>query len=325
MDGKVEAYSPGSFSLTSASSAAGTAHSGVVSGPTATANLPASSSSGSPSVSAPVSTHTAPSGSVPQNSVTLQGAPVTAQGSSVQRIVDLHFTNPQEGVIWEKGRAYTISWDKAGGIGSVRIRLDDLLNRTSLWVSEGPDHVITNTGTSRYTVPATLPDSAFTLQIMTPDESYTNRSSRFYIGRSDTDLFVKGVNIGKKHTQHTFSDNSYVMAEIWLKNKGTRELNRVKVAWQIVKEPIGQGIVQGEEIFTNMRPDTWYNKQLSLQYYHGELKITGGSYDHKWGELEEGERYILKFEADPGNTLDEMELVRGNNTYQSEVLTAETY
>ena len=258
--------------------------------------------------------------------MTIQGAPPD-KGTFVQRIVDLHFTNPEEGVIWEKGRAYTTTWDKAGGIGSVKIRLDDLLNRTSLWVSEGPDHVIANTGTYRYTVPATLPDSAFAMQIMTPDESYTNKSSRFYIGRSDTDLFVKGANIGIHHAWREFPyyDRYYVKAEIWLKNKGTKNLNTVKVAWQVVKEPLGQNIVQGEEIFTNMHPDTWYNKQLSLKYCHALERFGDTSYEHKWGKLQEGERYVLRFKADPDNTLGELDLVLGNNTYQTEVLTPETY
>ena len=325
-DGKVEAYSPGPFSLRSASSAAGTKQSKVVSGSKTTANLPASTSSESSVASAPINTHTAPPGSIPQSGMTLQGAP-PAKGTFVQRTVDLHFTNPEDGVIWEKGRDYTISWDKIGGIGSVKIRLDDLLNHTSQWVSQGPDHVTSNTGTYRYTIPSTLPDSAFALQIMTSDGSYTNKSKRFYISQRDTDLFVRWANIGIQHTERKwpFKENYYVRAQIWLKNKGTRDLNTVKVDWQVVKEPLGQNIVQGEEIFRDMHPDTWYNKQLSLKYYHGQVEAIGSTHDHIWGKLQGGERYVLKFRADPGNTLGEMELVLGNNIYQTEVLTPETY
>ena len=325
-DGKVEAYSPGPFSLTVASSSAATTQSGVVSGSNTTAHLPASASSEPSTVSAPINTHTAPPGSIPQSAVTLQGAPV-AKETFVQRIADLHFTNPQDGVIWEKGRPYTINWDKAGGIGSVKIRLDDILNRSSLWVSQGPDHVITNTGAYRYTVPATLPDSAFALQIMTPDESYTNKSNLFYIGRSDTDLFVRGCNFNRIRTENYPHVNRYIEAEIWLKNKGTKNLNTVKVVWQVVKEPLGQGIVQGEEIFTDLLPDTWYNKKLSLKYFHWKQAglFWGNSHDHIWGKLQEGERYVLRFKADPDNTLGELELVLDNNTYQTEILTPETY
>ena len=101
----------------------------------------------------------------------------------------------------------------------------------------------------------------------------------------------------------------------------------MKVAWQVVKEPLGQGIVQGEEIFTDMRPDTWYNKQLSLKYYHKRSAgpLWGPSTDHIWGRLQEGEHYVMRFRADPGNTLGELELVLDNNTYQTEILTPETY
>ncbi len=320
MDGKLEAYSPGPFSLTTASSASGTAHSGVVSGPTATVNLPASSSSGSSSVSAPINTHTAPSGSTPQSAVTLQGAPPD-KGTFVQRLTDLHFTNPQAGVILEKGRTYTISWDKIGDIDSVKIQLDDLLNQASHWVSQGQDHVINNTGTYRYTVPSSLPDSAFTLQIMTPDGRYNNKSNRFYISRSDTDLFLKGSPV-KRVRSGTEIINRYIETEIWLENKGTRNLNTVKVAWQVVKEPIGNCVEQGQEIFTDMLPDTWYKKKLSLKYYH--MGFWGGI-DHKWGKLQVGQCYVLKFKADPDNTLGEMDLVLDNNTYQIEALTPETY
>ena len=325
-DGKVKAYSPGPFSLRPASSAAATNQSDVVSGSNTTANLPASTSSQSSVVSVPINTHTAPPGSIPQSGMTLQGAPV-AKGTLVQRLVDLRFTNPEEGMIWEKGRPYTISWDKIGGIGSVKIRLNDLLNQSSQWVSQGQDHVISNTGTYRYTVPATLPDSAFALQIMNTDESYTNTSNRFYIGRNDTDLFVRGCNFNRVCSKKYPHTNRYIKAEIWLKNKGTRNLNTVKVAWQVVKEPLGQGIVQGEEIFTDMRPNTWYNKQLSLKYYHKKHAglFWGHSTDHIWGRLQEGERYVLRFKADPGNTLGEMDLVLDNNTYQTEILTPETY
>jgi len=325
-DGKVEAYSPRPFSLTAASSAAATTQPGAVSGSNTTATLPASTSSEPSTVSAPINTHTAPPGSTSQSAVTIQGAPPD-KGTFVQRLTGLHFTNPQAGVILEKGRIYTISWDNIGDIGSVKIRLDDLLNQSSHWVSQGPDHVITNTGTYPYTVPATLPDSAFALQIMTPDMSYTNKSKQFYISQRDTDLFVQGRKFKRIRSNKYPDINRYVEAEIWLKNNGTRDLNTVKVAWQVVKEPLGQNIVQGEEIFTNMHPDTWYDKKLSLKYYHKKQAglFWGHSTDHIWGRLQEGERYVMRFKADPGNTLGEMDLVLDNNTYQTEILTPETY
>ncbi|HDP24785.1 MAG TPA: hypothetical protein ENN34_05005 [Deltaproteobacteria bacterium] len=221
----------------------------------------------------------------------------------------------------EKGRTYTISWDNIGDIDSVKIQLNDLLNQASHWVSQGPDHVINNTGTYRYTVPATLPDSAFALQIMTPDGRYNNKSNRFYISRSDTDLFLKGSPVKRIHNEKVGNRNRYIETEIWLENKGTRKLNTVKVAWQVVKEPIGNCVAQGEEIFTDILPDTWYKKKLSLNYYHVGFSGT----NHKWGKLQEGERYVLKFKADPGNTLGELDLVLDNNTYQIEALTPETY
>ena len=227
----------------------------------------------------------------------------------------------------EKGRTYTISWDKIGDIDSVKIQLDDLLNQASHWVSQGSDHVINNTGTYRYTVPASLPDSAFALQIMTPDGRYNNKSNRFYISRSDTDLFLKGSPVKRIHSRNGIYRNRYIETEIWLENKGTRNLNTVKVAWQVVKEPLGNCVAQGEEIFTDMLPDTWYKKKLSLKYLHkrGAGPLWGRSVDHIWGELQVGQRYVLKFKADPGNTLGELDLVLDNNTYQIEALTPETY
>jgi len=325
MDGKLEAYSPGPFSLTTASSAAGTAHSGVVSGPEATANLPASSSSDSSSVSAPINTHTAPSGSVPQSAVTIQGAPVTAQGSSVQRIVDLHFTNPQGGVIWEKGRTYTISWDKTGGIGSVKIQLNDLLNQSSHWVSQGTDHVINNTGNYSFTVPSSFPDSAFALQIMTPDESYTNKSDKFYISRTDTDLKVKAVNFGKKMEYIGAKDMPlnewrYLVSEIWLENKGTKRLSEVKVTWKIIRMPSGRVVKQGEKTFEDLTPGSWYQQNLK-ELYH-EINASSPA---KWGFLKDGETFDLILYADFDNDLRETEFTRNDNTYQTEVITHSTF
>ena len=325
-DGKVSAYSPGPFSLTTASSAAATTQSGVVSGSNTTAHLPASASSESSTVSAPISTHTAPQGSIPQSGMTIQGAPA-AKGTFVQRLVDLHFTNPEEGVIWEKGRTYTISWDKAGDIGSVKIRLNDLLNQSSLWVSQGQDHVISNTGTYRYTIPATLPDSAFALQIMIPDGSYTNKSGKFYISSTDTDLRVRAVNFGRTTThaglkKAPLSKHFYVVSELWLMNKGSHRLNTVPLTWKIVREPSGRVVAEGEKTFSNMTPGSWY-KQNIRECYYSWGNLTGS--DHKWGSLDQGETFVLILYADFDNSLGETELTRDDNTYRTEVVTHSTY
>ena len=325
VDNAVKSYSPEPFSLTAASSAAGTSHSGIVSGSGTTADLPTSSSSGQAGVSAPVNTHTASPGSIPQSGMTLQGAPVTAQGTSVQRIVDMHFTNPQGGVIWEKGRTYTISWDKTGGIGSVKIQLNDLLNQSSHWVSQGTDHVINNTGNYSFTVPSSFPDSAFFLQIMTTDGSYTNKSDKFYISRTDTDLKVKAVNFGKKMEYIGAKDMPlnewrYLVSEIWLENKGTKRLSEVKVTWKIIRMPSGRVVKQGEKTFEDLTPGSWYQQNLK-ELYH-EINASSPA---KWGFLKDGETFDLILYADFDNDLRETEFTRNDNTYQTEVITQSTF
>jgi hypothetical protein len=242
----------------------------------------------------------------------------------VRRIVNLHFTNPKGGEVWEKGRTYTIRWDKAGGIGNVKILLKDPLNQSSLWVSQGDNNVIRNTGYYSFRVPTTLPDSAYEFHIMTPDESYKNTSKKFYIGRTDTDLRVKTVNFTRRTEYIGAKDmpidkKRYIVAEIWLKNKGSKRMNSVTVTWQIVKEPEGEIKTQGEKIFRNLSPGPWYQQNLKVLY----ATWNDGP---KWENLRKtGGSYHLKLQADPDNVLDEIELTRGDNFYSTEVVNGSNY
>ena len=259
--------------------------------------------------------------------MSLEGAP-PPQGAFVQRIVDLHFTSPEGGEVWVKGRTYTIRWDKVGGIGNVKILLKDLMNQSSLWVSTGQDHVIQNTGYYSFSVTATLADSAFEFHIMTPDESYTSKSKRFYIHSTDTDLSVKAVNFTRRKEyvgpkKMYLKMRIYVFSELWLKNKGSKRLNAVAVTWKIVREPSGRVVRQGEKIFENLTPDTWYQQDLKECYYN-EGK-SGFENNHIWGTLQPGEKFVLILYADLDNDLGESEYTQDDNTYQTEVVDASNY
>ena len=78
---------------------------------------------------------------------------------------------------------------------------------------------------------------------------------------------------------------------------------------------------QGEKIFENLTPDTWYQQDLKECYYNaGNV----GS-DHNWGPLESGEVFVLVLHADLDNDLDEIGYTRDDNTYQTEVVNASNY
>jgi len=323
IDKKYKDYSNKPFTLAaqSSSAASSTSHAGVVSGSSGTSTLPPSTAHSTGTVTTPVQRKTKQLTNVQSRGMTVEGTPV-AKGDLVRRTVNLHFTNPKGGEVWERGKTYTIRWDKIGGIGNVKILLKDLLNQSALWVSQGDNNVIKNTGYYNFQVPTTLPDSAYEFHIMAPNESYKNTSKKFYLGRTDTDLFVRGANIGKSRWNDGTVYKQYVKIEIWLKNKGTRPLNSVKVNWQVVKEPLGESVEQGEKVFKNMRPDTWYHQGLKIRY--DKYNHTTEERD-QWGRPKEGEAYVMKFEADPGNTLGELDLVRNNNVYQTEILNSENY
>ncbi|TFH41168.1 MAG: hypothetical protein E4G94_08425 [ANME-2 cluster archaeon] len=143
-----------------------------------------------------------------------------------------------------------------------------------------------------------------------------NTSQKFYIGLTDTDLSVKAINFGKSSHYYVLGTTFYIVSEIWLKNKGTSSLNEVSVNWKIVREPSGVVEKQGNKIFKNLTPDTWYSQNIKVKYF--DNSFTENHY--LGGRLEPGEMFVLILNADIDNRLGEMELTRNDNTYRTEIL-----
>ena len=215
--------------------------------------------------------------------------------------------------IWVRGKSYTIRWKQVrktnADLSYIKILLKNRKAGKSFWVTEGTR----NRKSLTYRVPNTLPDGVYILQIMPKSEEFRNSSAEFYVGSSDAvDLVceIRNVRVGweKKNYFVKASKSDYIEFEIWVMNRGTKNLSMVPIAWRILNEPDNVVILQREAGFSNVYPNKYYRTKLKYEYKTLKTFL----YWHKkngWGKGP----FRIEAEADPKHKLPEMEMVRGNN------------
>jgi len=223
--------------------------------------------------------------------------------------------------IWARGKSYTIRWKQVGktnaDLSYIKLLLKNRETGKSFWVTEGTR----NRKSFAYRVPNTVPDGVYMLQIMSKNEEFKNQSPEFYIGPENADAIdlvceIRNVRVGWKAKNYLVagSRSDYIEFEIWVMNRGTKNLSMVPIAWCILNEPDNVVILQKEAGFSNVYPNRYY--RTKLKYTYKTLNATPfWHHTRGWGPGP----FMIEAEADPKHKLPEMEMVRGNNKAQKKI------
>jgi hypothetical protein len=241
------------------------------------------------------------------------------QAPVIQFTTPKRFDNPETKEIWVRGKSYTIRWKQVrttdADLGYVKILIKNRKTGKTFWVTEGTR----NTNSFAYRVPNNVPDGLYILQIMPKSEEFRNQSPEFYVGPNDAvDLVceLRNVRVGWKFKNYllTATKSDYIEFEIWVMNRGTKNLSMVPIAWRILNEPDNVVILQKEAGFSNVYPNKYY--QTKLKYTYKKAKQVIFWRDTKgWGPGP----FMIEAEADPKHKLPEMEMVRGNNIARKKI------
>lgn len=229
------------------------------------------------------------------------------------------FDNPETKEIWVRGKSYTIRWQQVGKTDAdlryVKILLKNRKTGKSFWVTKGTR----NRNSFAYRVPNNVPDGLYILQIMPKSEDFRNQSPEFYVGPNDAvDLVceLRNVRVGWKFKNRllTATKSDYIEFEIWVMNRGTKNLPMVPIAWRILNEPDNVVILQKEAGFSNVSPNRYYRTKLKYTYKKAKAVLFWHN-TKGWGPGP----FMIEAEADPRHKLPEMEMVRGNNTARKKI------
>lgn len=166
----------------------------------------------------------------------------------------------------------------------------------------------------RWQVPERLPLGKYKLHLSSKGGKIKDVSDRaFEIVLPKVDLVCGFMYVGKVSKKKTYilsgSKKKYLKFEVYVKNSGTKILNRVPIIWALLKQPGNVVMEQGEAGFGNVYPERMYTTTFEFKY---------SSVEHTWifvdreKKLEKGD-YSFVFEADPRNELRESEVTRANN------------
>jgi len=223
--------------------------------------------------------------------------------------------------IWGRRQSYTIRWKQVrktdADLSYIKILLLNRKTGRSFWVTEGTR----NRKSFTYQVPGNVPDGLYILQIMPKNEEFKNQSPEFYIGPENADAIdlvceIRNVRVGWKAKNYLVagSRSDYIEFEIWVMNRGTKNLSMVPIAWCILNEPDNVVILQKEAGFSNVYPNRYY--RTKLKYTYKTLNATPfWHHTRGWGPGP----FMIEAEADPKHKLPEMEMVRGNNKAQKKI------
>ena len=229
------------------------------------------------------------------------------------------FDNPETKEIWVRGKSYTIRWKQIrktnADLSYIKLLLKNRTTGKSFWVTQGTR----NKNSFAYRVSNNVPDGVYILQIMPKSEEFRNQSPEFYVGPNDAvDLVceIRNVRVGWKLKNYLVkaSKSEYLEFEIWVMNRGTKNLSMVPIAWRILNEPDNVVILQKEAGFSNVYPNRYYRTKLKYTYKYAKQVIFWRN-TKGWGPGP----FMIEAEADPKHKLPEMEMVRGNNKAQKKI------
>ncbi|MBN2515575.1 MAG: hypothetical protein JXC33_06015 [Deltaproteobacteria bacterium] len=241
------------------------------------------------------------------------------QAPVIQFTTPQRFDNPETKEIWVRGKSYTIRWKQVrktdADVGYVKILLKNRTTGKSFWITQGTR----NTNSFAYRVPNNVADGLYILQIMPKSEEFRNQSPEFYVGPNDAvDLVceLRNVRVGWKFKNRllTATKSDYIEFEIWVMNRGTKNLPMVPIAWRILNEPDSVVILQKEAGFSNVSPNRYYRTKLKYTYKKAKAVLFWHN-TKGWGPGP----FMIEAEADPRHKLPEMEMVRGNNIARKKI------
>ena len=230
------------------------------------------------------------------------------------------FDNSETKEIWVRGKSYVIRWKQVrttdADLRYVKILLKNKITGKTFWVTEGTQ----NKNSFTYRIPNKVPNGLYILQIMPKSEEFRNQSPEFYVGPNDAiDLVceIRNVRVGWTGKRYFFGFHErshYLEFEIWVMNRGTKNLPMVPIAWRILNEPDNVVILQKEAGFSNVYPNRYYRTKLKYTYKEHKQYLYWS--DNKgWGLGP----FMIEAEADPKHKLPEMEMVRGNNIARKKI------
>ncbi len=259
-------------------------------------------------------------GDCSDNFFRITDAPIRISPPVIRFITPQVYKNPNTRETLVRGKPYTISWrqerETKVDLRNIKILLENRRLGQKFWVTENSP----NRGYYTYTIPSNVPDGIYTFHIMPLTEEFRNQSPEFYIGpNNDVDLIIELRNVAVVWTDTYFfvgtKSKDYVEFEIWVMNRGKKLLPLVPIAWRIINEPNNVVILQNSAGFSDVYPNRYYKTKLRYTFH----EASGVFFYHSekgWGPGP----FIIEAEADAKRITGEMEMMRGDNIFQTAIL-----